>query len=606
MAYLKSLPGSHRPLAQATRMTRFEKIVKDPRFRPTPAKHTKVKIDDRFKAVFKDAQFTQPYRVDKYGRPVETKDAAEREMKRFYRLESDQEAESDSDISTDASIEDDFTSSSSDESSYSESDDDQSVRGDSEHVDDSMDQAMSQHPLVSTDAPLGDATRRLAIVNMDWDQLKAVDLYVLVSAFKPAMGQVKSVKIYPSEFGKQRMAREALEGPPKEIFNSAAKDEEPSQASSSSSESDSDIDPLTDLRMAGGALTEEAGTFNPEALRRYQLERLRYYYAVIECDSVETAAAIYSHCDGREFETSTNALDLRYIPDEVEFDEAEVTDCATRIPKKYTPKPAMITEALQRSAVKLTWDQDDPDRKRITRSRLTREDLDEADLRAYLASDSEDDEEDNCAAANADAQAKETPSQPKSKAESKAEKIAKYRALLLESQSDNVFGRKSHEDNDELNITFTSGIMAAASSSSEDSSGAEDTLDQEFDEERVAVFDENGNLVPSVDPAKSKKKSKNKSKKEGAEAVQEKFIVEKDWSKQRKGKKMSRKRVKDEEEEATEFSVNLQDDRFKAVFEDSAFAIDPAAAGFKRTKGMEAIIAERQRRKRESEKRSSN
>ena len=544
-------------------MTRFEKIVKDPRFRPTRVKQTKVKVDERFKAVFKDPKFTQHYRVDKYGRPVETKDAAEKEMKRFYHLDSDAESDEEG-ISTDASIEDDFTS------EESESESEASVQEDSE-VDDTLDQAFSQHPLVNTQVPLGDATRRLALVNVDWDQLKAVDLFVMLAAFKPAMGQLKSVKIYPSEFGKERLAREAIEGPPKEIFNEVKEDEDEPVDESSASDSDSEVDPLEDLRKAG-TLTEEAGTFNVSALRRYQLERLRYYYAVIECDSVETAAAIYHHCDGREFETSTNTLDLRYIPDDVQFEESEVTDCATSIPKRYKPKPAMITDALQRSAVKLTWDQDDPDRKRLTRANLSREDMEEADLRAYLASDSESEEVEEQKEAM--------------KADSKEDKIAKYRALLLNSKSENVFGRKSHEDNDDLNITFTSGIMKQESSSSED----DDQVNQDFNEERVAVFDEEGNLV--TDDSKAKK-SKNPAK-----PGKEQFVLEKDWSKQKKGKKMVRKRDRDEED-AKEFAVNLQDERFKAVFDEPAFAIDPTAANFKRTKSMEAIIAERQRRKRD-------
>ena len=39
----------------------------------------------------------------------------------------------------------------------------------------------------------------------------------------------------------------------------------------------------------------------------------------MECDSCATAGFLYKACDGMEFERSSNTLDLRFVPDDMEF-----------------------------------------------------------------------------------------------------------------------------------------------------------------------------------------------------------------------------------------------------------------------------------------------
>lgn len=50
----------------------------------------------------------------------------------------------------------------------------------------------------------------------------------------------------------------------------------------------------------------------------------------MECDSVATSDYLYKTCDGVEFERSANMLDLRFIPDSMDF-KHEPRDVATEV-----------------------------------------------------------------------------------------------------------------------------------------------------------------------------------------------------------------------------------------------------------------------------------
>ena len=71
---------------------RFKRVTKDPRFWDMPEKDRKLKIDNRFRAMFHDKKFKLNYAVDKRGRPINH--STTEDLKRFYGL-----SDSDSDLS---------------------------------------------------------------------------------------------------------------------------------------------------------------------------------------------------------------------------------------------------------------------------------------------------------------------------------------------------------------------------------------------------------------------------------------------------------------------------------------------------------------------------
>ena len=102
-------------------------------------------------------------------------------------------------------------------------------------------------------------------------------------------GSVRTVTIYPSEYGLERMKEEEVLGP-KELVE-MKQEEVPVPSTEDKNETD-DVD-----------------DYHREKLRQYQINRLKYYYAVAECDSAETANKIYEECDGQEFESSAARFD---------------------------------------------------------------------------------------------------------------------------------------------------------------------------------------------------------------------------------------------------------------------------------------------------------
>ncbi len=405
---------------------RFANFQTDPRFRLPSKRQHKVTVDKRFSRMLTDDDFTVTAKVDRYGRKLRSGDK-KKVLQRLYRQEDEPEPDDDSRADDDGGGGDDdklvrrelrradekydpardggLSSSESDEESAEESEEEEADPDEDGEGEVAATADMQRFRNEQGDVPVGEVTNRVAVVNLDWDHIKSADLLAMFTSFVPKGGSIEKIAIYPSEFGKERMRREELEGPPKEIFKHRAADEEgedeedlgsggdsADDAGSGSDEGDDEID---DEQVKKDLLQEgDDQDFDSEALRSYQLDRLRYYYAVMTCSDKRTAEAVYEATDGKEFQSSSNFIDLRFVPDDVAFDDEPRDECDA-VPAGYRPVE-FVTDALQHSKVKLTWDMhpEEAARKDSIKRAFTgsRDGIAENDLQAYLASDSDEDD----------------------------------------------------------------------------------------------------------------------------------------------------------------------------------------------------------------------
>ncbi|RKF60419.1 Pre-rRNA-processing protein esf1 [Erysiphe neolycopersici] len=379
--------------------SRFDHINTDPRFLLPSKKSTRTKIDKRFSRMLTDEDFYNSATVDRYGRKVDG-NSKKKTLERLYLPADKEDGEDDEKDNTlnsgsDTDLEEENKSEilknlKKDKiydpargGGFSSSEDEESDDEHDSEAEVDLEVGFPDLQGEQTTVEMGDISSRFAVVNLDWDNIKSVDLFAVFASFLPTGGKIHKISIYPSEFGKERMDREEVEGPPKEIF---AKNGEKDLSEDNESEDDEKIAQLLQK-------PDDGAEYNNSALRQYQLERLRYFYAVVICSSPAVAQTIYEATDGREYLSSANFLDLRFIPDETEFEDKARDEC-TELPVGYRPTE-FTTTALQHSKVKLTWDTEPNEI--IRKEAINRafsgapSEINENDLQAYLGSDSESD-----------------------------------------------------------------------------------------------------------------------------------------------------------------------------------------------------------------------
>ncbi|KAG1793559.1 hypothetical protein EV424DRAFT_1354192 [Suillus variegatus] len=180
-------------------------------------------------------------------------------------------------------------------------------------------------------------TRRLAVVNLDWDHVRAAHLYKIFSSLVSPAAPATLPMPVPMQ----------------------PKDEKSLQNTKSAKAT------ITRGRVLSVRVYPNGADYDEDALRKYQLERLRYYYAIVECDTTEAAVHIYNELEVTELERSANVFNLSFVPDEMAFDE-EYRDEATDDPGTRYRAVEFVTDTIT----------------------VKKKEIEEADFKAYITSSS--------------------------------------------------------------------------------------------------------------------------------------------------------------------------------------------------------------------------
>ncbi|RCN48047.1 NUC153 domain protein [Ancylostoma caninum] len=604
---------------------RFAHLRSDPKFSGLSNKDKKVTIGKRFAAVVTDPRFSSKARVDKYGRPVKkTSD----DLLDLYELESSEE-EGEKEEGTPAKKikvekkargrrneleEKDVSDEHYDEEEQSGSSDDRPVKIDlargegnveSSSDDDDSDsesewQANEDLQMEIDLAHLDEdaeqvewATNRIAACNMDWNVVHCEDLMVLAKSFTPPGGSIKRITIYLSDFGAERLAEEDKHGPRLQLSK-----------------------PLEEYE--GDKIDDETKL----AMRKYQVDQLRYYYAIIECDSTETAVAIYDQCDGFQFEASNIKMDLRFVPEDMEFDaivfqkdriKEELCEDDLNV-AKYKSKEKLKSAVAQTSA-RIGWDETEQLRQKKFEEAFNSDEEAGADLIADSESDDEEHEKNRQALL----------SLLDNKEEVDGLQVDwDNRRVNGESDDDEEENEDEHRDENEESDE-NNPAKESANPKASDQNEEEEEIDlkkigakkkqscihnyKRFLFPSYAWFGKEKNTYQAYMERRKQKKAERKQRiKELKEKERDalKTIEDQAKARQKENRAALRAAKHKEEKEGALAEAVAGDERFKALFTDSAFAIDQSSKNFKSSKLIEKQVAAKRKASEQVQKTSSN
>jgi len=538
---------------------RFVHFKWDPRFRRIQTREKQPKIDSRFQSMFTEEKFQLQYSVDKTGKRVSK--SSNDFLQKYYELSSDEDdtEEQGAKVSTRK------VSSKNDKSKPIPTEDDELDTSSTDYSSEDENDAFPWGELDQNTVEAETVSRRLAVCNMDWDQVSSKDLFVLLNSFKPPDGVVKSVKIFKSEFGKESLDDDAKNGPK---FDRKLKK------------------PFGDTAES---FTKRVAS---EVARDYELRKFKYFYAVVECDSSKTCNKIYEECDGREFECLGLRLDLRFVPDNVEFDE-EPVNMTDQLSDLSTYEPTRSYNAsVSHFRPTCTWDTGDTERTKALRKAWEKDD--QNDLEAYIASSNSEESEEEQQTNESD----------------KSNMIQKYRELIAEIDSK----VNKPKDKEVLSISWKPTI------------DEDKPIKQKKKKEKILKKKKkrSGNVDDTDESEEEQKeelvKPKRKKKKDKSEEVVEDPVIQKKMHAELELLTMDhsnahlkamyegkpfKKHEKDNNESSLDkqkridFKFDAEDSRFSAVYNNHLFNLDPSDPRFKKNKGAEALLAQKWEKKKQ-------
>ncbi|KAG8935267.1 pre-rRNA-processing protein esf1 [Tulasnella sp. 408] len=409
----------------------------------------------------------------------------------------------------------------------------------------------------------GQETRRIAVVNLDWDHVKAAHLFKVFNSCatmmedaveeEAATGKTKRrkkktaitarrynrilrVTVYRSEFGKEKMAKEDMEGPPVEVYVEPKK-----------KKNGKDI--LTDRRLALPDDDEDLANVDIEDINEktiYHQEDAETYYALVEQDTPETLAY------------TANLLDFGFVSDEMDFDGEfweELLDLAesnrgARLRRDEATQGLGNLEPLKFETD--AWDDNDADQVEPTRRPPMAEEVETNDVKAYLANTSDSSEE------NEDQAPRNTRKEESFKERKQAERD-RLRSLLLGAGGGG------------------GGFFVIQKS------------------RRPSTEEELALLSADIDNDNAGKHHFGTAKVIKAEKKKQSNFNKKGWNDEEAGSE-------DEAEHWRDFEIDVKGQRFWALHDKSEFAIDPSNPHFKEPKATSQLLDERRKRLKEEVK----